>query len=115
MRSYGIARAHDKDEQEYRLSIERLEIQAFFDGGCDHAHAVHVVDLCMRDGESTTDARGTALFARPDGFENFIAMVKFVGAAKSIHQFVENGFLGFAGRVYQDAIIYKSFRKTHGL
>ena len=115
MRTHGVARAHDEDEQVYRFAVKGLEVQALFDGGGDHAHAVHVINLCVGHGKSATDTRGTALFARPDGFEDFIAVVKFVGAAKSIYQFVKNGFLSFAGRVNQDAIIYKSFRKSHDL
>ncbi len=115
VRTDGIARAHDEDEQVYRFAVKGLEIEALFDGGGDHAHAVDVVNLGVRDGKSATDARGTALFARPDGFEDFVTVFKFVGAAKSINQFVKNGFLSFAGRVNQDAIIYKSFRKSHDL
>jgi hypothetical protein len=113
VRANGIARAHDEDEQINRFTVKGLEVEALFDGGGDHAHTVNVVNLGVGDSKTATDTRGTALFARPDGFEDFIAVVKFVGAAKSIYQFVKNGFLSFTGRVNQDAIIYKSFRKSH--
>jgi hypothetical protein len=64
-------------------------------------------------GQAATDTGGTGLFAVPDGLKNFVAMFQLIGAAKSIHQFVQNGLLGFARRIDQNAIIYKPFRKTH--
>ena len=110
VRPHGVARAHDEDKQIYRFAVEGLEVKALFNGGGDHAHTVNVVDLCVRNGKTATNTRGTALFASPDGFENLVAVFQFVGAAKSIDQFVEDSFLSFAGRIDQNAIIYKSFR-----
>ncbi len=113
VRTYGVTGAHDEDDQVDRLIVEGSEVQAVLDGGSHHAHAVHVVDLGVRNGEAATDTGGSALFAIPYGVENFGAMIQLVGTAESVYQFVQDCFLGRARRVDQDAIVYKPFGKTH--
>lgn len=113
MGANGIARAYDEDDQVYRFAVERGEVQTVFDGGGHHAHAVHVVDLGVGHGQAAADTGGAALFAIPDGVKNFVAVIQFVGTAERVHQLVQDSFLGGAGGVDQDAIVNKSFGKTH--
>jgi hypothetical protein len=64
-------------------------------------------------GESAPDACGTALFAVPDGFKYLVPVLELVGIAQGIHEFVQDGFLGFARGIDQDTVVDESFRKTH--
>ena len=113
MRAYGVARAHDEDKQVDRLPVERLEVEPLLDGGGHHAHAVHVVNLCVGDGKPATDTGGTALLAVPYGFENFVPVLELVRVAQGVNQFVQDSFLGRARGVDQDAVVDESFRKSH--
>jgi hypothetical protein len=52
-------------------------------------------------------------FAVPYGLEYFVAVFQFVGTAERVHQLVEDCLFGLAGRVDQDAVVNKSFGKSH--